>query len=321
MQNENPNTDTGAIDGFYVNGGNPPRNTKDVVQSENKPLSDLGLMVAWPTVMTDSGGTGGSTRLAVSAARDDTLQAVNGTLLLHSGVAGRAGRISISGDENLIKALGFTEIQSASDSIYEVTVTDAHSGNQLASRVSVSGGTMYGILHENIDVRFVNNFAIGLDGQNLRDGGYGSYIFEKSGRNEFTVHIAASSVVLQIGANQSEDMSVSFGDTSAAALGVDKVSVRDRGLAARAVTIIDNAINKVSTKRARLGAYQNRLEHTISNLTAASANTRASESRIRDADMAKEMVDFTKLNILSQAGNSMLGQANQLPQNVLMLMR
>ena len=116
-------------------------------------------------------------------------------------------------------------------------------------------------------------------------------------------------------------MIISFGDLSTAALGVDKVIVRDRELAARATTLIDNAISKVSTKRARLGAYQNRLEHTITNLTAASTNTAAAESRIRDADTAKEMINFTRLNILSQAGNSMLGQANQLPQNVLMLLR
>ncbi|MDR0648330.1 MAG: flagellin, partial [Synergistaceae bacterium] len=70
-----------------------------------------------------------------------------------------------------------------------------------------------------------------------------------------------------------------------------------------------------------LGAYQNRLEHTINNLTTASTNMKSSESRIRDADMAKEMMTFTKLNVLSQAGNAMLAQANQLPSNVLTLLR
>jgi flagellin len=97
--------------------------------------------------------------------------------------------------------------------------------------------------------------------------------------------------------------------------------VTDRDSAGRAITILDNAIGKVSSQRAKLGAYQNRLEHTISNLTTAATNTTASESRIRDVDMAREMMEFTKLNILSQAGNSMLAQANQLPQNVLTLLR
>jgi flagellin len=99
------------------------------------------------------------------------------------------------------------------------------------------------------------------------------------------------------------------------------VLVTDRASAAHAITIIDTAINKVSTQRAKLGAYQNRLEHTINNLTTASTNMKSSESRIRDADMAKEMMDFTRLNVLSQAGNAMLAQANQLPSNVLTLLR
>jgi flagellin len=85
--------------------------------------------------------------------------------------------------------------------------------------------------------------------------------------------------------------------------------------------MIDDAIFRVSSQRAELGAYQNRLEHTINNLSTASVNTTASESRIRDTDMAKEMVDFTKLNILSQAGSSMLAQANQIPQNILSFLR
>ena len=128
-------------------------------------------------------------------------------------------------------------------------------------------------------------------------------------------------MVLQIGANEGEDINISFGDVGVSALGVNAVNLRDRESAARSITIIDNAISKVSTKRARLGAYQNRLEHTITNLTTASTNTTAAESRIRDADMAHEMMEFTKLNILSQAGNSMLAQANQLPQGMLVLLR
>jgi flagellin len=283
-------------------------------------LADFGWSVIWPAEIT-SGSGGANTLLAVTATREGTLQAADGTLLLHSNIAGSAGRISISGDENLIKALGFAEIQSASDTVYEITITDAHSGDLVKSGVKISGGTMYGVLHENLDIRLVNNFGIGIDASNVRTGGYGSYTFEENGRDEFIVHIAADSVVLQIGANQGENMFISFGDIGSAALGVDKVSVRDRELAARAVTIIDNAIKKVSTKRAKLGAYQNRLEHTITNLTTTSTNTTASESRIRDADMAKEMINFTRLNILSQAGSSMLGQANQLPQSVLTLLR
>ena len=84
---------------------------------------------------------------------------------------------------------------------------------------------------------------------------------------------------------------------------------------------IDDAIADVSANRSNLGAVQNRLEHTIENLATQSENITASESRIRDADMAEEMVSFTRNNILSQAGTSILAQANQLPQGVLSLLR
>ena len=91
--------------------------------------------------------------------------------------------------------------------------------------------------------------------------------------------------------------------------------------ASAAITAIDTAIKGVSTARATLGAYQNRFEHTINNLNVAVENLSASESRIRDTDMAQEMVSFTRSQILTQAGTSMLAQANQAPQNVLSLLR
>ncbi|WP_344515688.1 flagellin, partial [Dactylosporangium maewongense] len=91
--------------------------------------------------------------------------------------------------------------------------------------------------------------------------------------------------------------------------------------ASAAITAIDTAIKGISTARATLGAYQNRFEHTINNLNTTVENLSASESRIRDTDMAQEMVSFTRSQILTQAGTSMLAQANQAPQNVLSLLR
>ena len=91
--------------------------------------------------------------------------------------------------------------------------------------------------------------------------------------------------------------------------------------ASAAVKVIDNAMETVSTERSKLGAYQNRLEHTIKNLDTSSENLQAAESRIRDVDMAQEMMNFTKNNILQQAAQAMLAQANQAPQGVLQLLR
>ena len=105
------------------------------------------------------------------------------------------------------------------------------------------------------------------------------------------------------------------------ALALDTVTVDDTTNANSAIAALDGAIKNVSTQRATLGAFQNRLEHTINNLSVAVENLSASEARIRDTDMAQEMVSFTRAQILSQAGTAMLAQANQAPQGVLQLLR
>ncbi|KKB75076.1 flagellin Hag, partial [Bacillus sp. TH008] len=143
------------------------------------------------------------------------------------------------------------------------------------------------------------------------------------------------SLVFQIGANATQQISVNIGNMSADALGTsDTLNISSLDVTKFADTasdaaggfneqlkIVDDAINQVSTQRAKLGAVQNRLEHTINNLSASGENLTAAESRIRDVDMAKEMSEFTKNNILSQASQAMLAQANQQPQNVLQLLR
>lgn len=145
-------------------------------------------------------------------------------------------------------------------------------------------------------------------------------------------------VDLQIGANASETLSLSLGVMDAATLGIARnadfsplvtpgvnavvgVDVSSPDAARLAITALDNAISLVSEERSKLGAFQNRLEHTITNLQTANENLTSAESRIRDADMAKSMTEFTKNNILNQAGQAMLAQANQLPQGILQLLK
>ena len=108
---------------------------------------------------------------------------------------------------------------------------------------------------------------------------------------------------------------------SATALGVDSLDVTTQDGANEAITTIQSAIDTVSSERAKLGAMQNRLEHTTNNLSTSSENLSAAESRIRDVDMAKEMMEFQKNNILNQASTAMLAQANQQPQGVLQLLQ
>ena len=130
-------------------------------------------------------------------------------------------------------------------------------------------------------------------------------------------------ITLQIGANEGQTMSFTIDDMSARSLGVDanKIDIATQDGAKKATTTIDAAIKKVSAQRSKLGAVQNRLEHTIANLDTAAENTQTSESRIRDTDMASEMVVYSKNNILLQAGQSMLAQANQSNQGVLSLLQ
>lgn len=153
----------------------------------------------------------------------------------------------------------------------------------------------------------------------------------------------ATDKVFQIGANTDQSITLKVADMSATALEIGTISedaVGSEGeagyiaagtlsgidvsssqqAATDAITVINDAIKSVSSERSNLGSVQNRLEHTISNLDNASENLSAAESRIRDVDMAKEMMEMTKNNILSQASQSMLAQANQQPQSVLQLL-
>ena len=126
---------------------------------------------------------------------------------------------------------------------------------------------------------------------------------------------------LQIGANSGQQLNLSIEDMSAVSLGVSNLQVGTQSQANTAINVIDEATKRVSSERANLGAAQNRLEYTISNLDNTAENLTSAESTLRDVDMAKEMMEYSKNNILNQAAQAMISQANQQPQNVLQLLR
>ena len=128
---------------------------------------------------------------------------------------------------------------------------------------------------------------------------------------------------LQVGSLSGQVIGISIASMKASALGIKAadVKVSTNAVAGQSMSIIQKAIDTVSSERSKLGALQNRLEHTINNLDTTSENTSAAESRIRDTDMATEMVEYSKNNILAQAGQSMLSQANQQTQGVLSLLQ
>ena len=158
-------------------------------------------------------------------------------------------------------------------------------------------------------------------------------ITEMSSRTEFNKKTLTSgsyaaggkTLFLQVGANKGQGITFNIGTISASGLKIDKLASIVKTGSASAIssklTDIDEGIKKVTDERAKLGAVQNRLEYTMNSLKVSSENLSASESRIRDTDMAKEMMSLTRANILQQAATSMLAQANQSPQNVLQLLR
>lgn len=141
-----------------------------------------------------------------------------------------------------------------------------------------------------------------------------------NGRALLNVDSGETPLKIQIGANATETLDVKTADMKAETILTAPVEVDSVANAQTAIGSIDAAITKVSGHRSDLGASQNRLEHTINNLTTTKENLAEANSRIRDVDMAEEMMEFTKNNILSQASTAMLAQANQMPQGVLQLL-
>jgi len=170
----------------------------------------------------------------------------------------------------------------------------------------------------------VDNSAIAkYSGGTLNIGGFEFEILTNHGEDndDREITVIDKSIKFHIGANQDQNTSLSINNMGAFALGVSEVRVDTQESANLAITTVDEALKKVSAERAKLGAYQNRLEHTINNLGTSSENLTAAESRIRDVDMAKEIMEQTKNAILVQAAQAMLAQANQQPQGVLQLLQ
>ncbi|MFZ5898484.1 MAG: flagellin [Bacillota bacterium] len=198
---------------------------------------------------------------------------------------------------------------------YTITQTvagqiDLSDGNGNTQRLTGLGNTYTGTLN-------FDKLGVKISGTNLDLDG-------TSPLNGLTIVTTANAAVsLQIGAENdvNQRIGVTIANLSASALGIGTLSISDQTSAQSAMDAINAAMATVNTERAKLGALQNRLEYTIKNLGGTQENMTAAEARIRDADMAKEMMEFTKFNILNQAATAMLAQANQMPQTVLQLLR
>lgn len=211
----------------------------------------------------------------------------------------------------------------------EITINQAAiaGGPDLKTAIEAKIGTDYTVT--------VTNKKVTLEQKNASDKEKMSVKLENSavkvnvinaGISAKEEEISEGKANIQVGANSNQSMDIEIGDMRAKALNITdgaghSLSVLNAEDANKAITAFDAALNEVSSQRANLGAVQNRLEYTISNLDNTAENLTSAESTLRDVDMAKEMMEYSKNNILNQAAQAMISQANQQPQNVLQLLR
>lgn len=204
-------------------------------------------------------------------------------------------------NSKLLAALGLqTEKVSGADAV--ATISPATGGFSATATVATKGNV--------VTVTDIDGFEMKFEA--------------KQGAAKQSVNVKvldAGPLDLQIGANEGQFMEIRIQNLSPQALGIDKINLSTADGAQKAITVVDEAINMISSVRSKLGAYQNRLEHTVANLDVAAENMTASLSRIQDADMAEEMSEYTQKNVISQAGMAMLAQANQRPQQILQLLQ
>lgn len=232
-----------------------------------------------------------------------------------------------TGGANIVAGKGITNYNIGGAQAGSVTLTSAtgtNSGVKLTAVFTDAAGNSTTQVLDDVAIPTGNNTSnISFDklgfsftaNSSLANDSFGGAADDK-----ITINNAAAK--FQVGANANQTIDISIRNMRAdGVLAVSTNDILTQDKAQLSTTALDNAIKEVSTERANLGSVQNRLEHTIANVNTASENLSASESRIRDVDMAKEMMNFSKNNILSQAAQAMLAQANQQPQGVLQLLR
>lgn len=274
----------------------------------------LGKTTSTPNTMVTAGSTLGSslvTKASGASIATDTTVAISTSVATGTNTI----QVSLANDDgssetktvNLLDAIKFTNGSNSGKTLTEASKTSLAAGDTATiDLTSVGLGTIEITATDTTDV---SDIADALTTSILGKGtGSGT---------------GGSGLKLQIGdtADSFNQLSVSVGSMSSESLGIGSIDISTQSGAESAIGKIKTAINTVSSTRGDLGALQNRLEHTINNLDATSENMTAAESRIRDVDMAEEMMAYTKNNILVQSSTAMLAQANQLPQGVLQLLQ
>ncbi len=287
--------------------------------ASGKAVLDEKMNGVWNFTASDGKIVATNERTGEQISRD--FMAVNGTATTTLDF-GALGTLAIKGaaSTSILSAESFTAISG------KVTITGAvteqkaeykHYATMGGDQIELQTGmTTLNFKNSGVSVQLKETISVdntAVAGSTLKtavgDGGKIS-VTKNNGKN----------LVIQTGANQGDELSINIGKMDAYTLGVAAANIGNRLDASTSITQVNTALNVVSTQRAALGALQNRLDHKIANLDTSSENLQAAESRIRDVDMAKEMTNFTRNNILFQASTAMLAQANALPQGVLQLL-
>jgi flagellin-like hook-associated protein FlgL len=241
-------------------------------------------------------------------------RAVEGTFIIQSALRGANSEIHFIGDENLVNALSLATIQAATRSQSNVSVYNAHT-NELIGNDKVCDGMLRGMI-KGIDVKI--DSTIGTKAR--WDSSTGTIIYSASIEPQSAyLHVVDNRTEIQVGANEGQKFDISISQMDLAALELEDVYVMTLDLSQKAMTKLDMALERINSARASIGAQINRLEFTMKNLSVARTNLIASESRIRDLDVAAESALFTRNQILVNAATAMLAQANALPQTALQL--
>lgn len=243
---------------------------------------------------------------------------VPGTMILQSALTGKDGELSFIGSQKLMDALGLEVVQESSQNIQTITATDNLTGVVVGERVT-SNSRVTDVI-PGIDL--IVDTRTGVDA--YYNTGTGKIDFKPSNRLEnqnLNLHIVDARTEIQIGTEKGEKLDVSLPALNTAALGIGNTNINTQEDAQRAITEIDNALSKVVSARSKIGAQVNRLNSTINTLATAEENTTASESRIRDTDIAKETTAMTTAQVAYQANIAILAQANQIPAIALSLLQ
>ncbi|MDE7169073.1 MAG: flagellin [Mucispirillum sp.] len=243
---------------------------------------------------------------------------VPGTMIIQSALTGTDGELSFIGGQKLMDALGLSVVQTSEQNMQKITAKNNLTGVIAGERIT-SNSRVTDVI-KGIDLLI--DARTGVDA--VWNQGTGKLEFTASSRLEnknLNLHVVDARTELQIGVQKGEKINVSLPALDVMALGISNTTINTQEDAQKAITAIDNALSKVVSVRADIGAYVNRLESTMRNLDTTEENTTASESRIRDTNIAKETTDMTTAQIAYQTNIAMLTQANQIPAMALALLQ